>query len=195
VGKSSAVLLFLNETAIPLDADHVNIVKFERASSNDCEVVAKTLAELVERVVYGQVLVTREIPPTSTVPPLRVNEGGWELKDEVGLQLLHPARTVSNTLPSVDIIFVHGLGGSARKTWTQPLTKSFWPTWLHEMDGFKNCRILTFGYDANIGVLDVGNELEIPDFATQLLHEISSDYYRRGREVTPQKESAYISPL
>ena len=106
---------------------------------------------------------TREIPSTNRVPPLAVNEGGCELKEEVGLQLVHPARIDSTNLPSVDIIFVHGLGGSARKKWTHPLTKSFWPRWLHEMDGFKRCRILTFGYDANIDILDVGNELEIPD--------------------------------
>jgi hypothetical protein len=97
--------------------------------------------------------------------------------------LLEPKTALSPDAKSVEIIFVHGLGGSSKGTWTHPRTKGFWPTWLHDEQGFEHVRISTFGYDANFGILAAGNQLGIPDFATQLLDDIDLHYYRRKEEV------------
>jgi hypothetical protein len=49
----------------------------------------------------------------------------------------------------VDIVFVHGLTGDRRRTWTHPDTLMFWPKDLLSTHVPK-ARILTFGYDAYI---------------------------------------------
>lgn len=70
----------------------------------------------------------------------------------------------------VDIIFVHGLGGSSRLTWSFNKDPSlFWPKeWLPFEPGFKGVRILTFGYNAHF--LSRSKDLfNISDFAKDLL--------------------------
>jgi len=49
------------------------------------------------------------------------------------------------------MVFVHGLGGGSRKTWSKTGTEShFWPAkWLPEDPDFKDVRIHTFGYDSD----------------------------------------------
>jgi hypothetical protein len=67
-----------------------------------------------------------------------------------------------------DIIFVHGLGGGSRKTWTKHADPAlFWPKeWLPREADFQNVRIHMFGYDSN---WDKSSVLGIRDFATNLL--------------------------
>lgn len=48
-----------------------------------------------------------------------------------------------------DIVLVHGLMGKAKDTWLHESTKTHWPRDLLTQD-MSNCRILTFGYDADI---------------------------------------------
>jgi hypothetical protein len=85
----------------------------------------------------------------------------------IGLHVLHESKTGTDI---VSIVFVHGLGGSARETWTHYPSKTFWPALLHEDDRFNNVRISTFGYDADFNnIFAAKNILSIPDFAKQLL--------------------------
>jgi hypothetical protein len=92
----------------------------------------------------------------------------------IGLQVLHEPNTTTNI---VSIVFVHGLGGSARETWTHHPSKVFWPTLLHEDDRFVNVQISTFGYDANFkNIFDVKNVLGIQDFSKQLLDCLDLHY-------------------
>lgn len=52
---------------------------------------------------------------------------------------------------TTDIVFVHGLGGSAIKTWSWKRdTENFWPQWLSSEPGFSTFRLFTFGYDSNL---------------------------------------------
>jgi pimeloyl-ACP methyl ester carboxylesterase len=105
--------------------------------------------------------------------------GGRENSDRtgpLGLTTLYRPPTVV----VADIIFVHGLGGGSRKTWTKNADPSlFWPKeWLPQEPEFRNVRIHTFGYDSNWNRPSV---LGIRDFATSLLRwftdlpEIASD--------------------
>ena len=57
----------------------------------------------------------------------------------------------SATNPLVDIIFVHGLNGHPRDTWSTKKPDIFWPSeLLPEALNEQSPRILTYGYDANV---------------------------------------------
>jgi hypothetical protein len=67
-----------------------------------------------------------------------------------------------------DLVFVHGLGGGSRSTWTKALDPSlYWPQeWLPQDASFKDVRIHSFGYNSN---WDKDSTLNIQDFAKSLL--------------------------
>src|SRR5204863_4525412 len=98
----------------------------------------------------------------------------------IGLRVLHEPRETTN-VNTVHIIFVHGLGGSARETWTHSSSNTFWPSLLHEEDGFENIRVSTFGYDANFSnIFAAKSTLDISDFARQLLDALDLHYGKYG---------------
>ena len=51
--------------------------------------------------------------------------------------------------PRVDIVFVHGLGGDARKTWTHKRTEHFWPEDSLAKD-IPDARIMTYSYNTKL---------------------------------------------
>lgn len=74
---------------------------------------------------------------------------------------------------AVDIVFVHGLGGTSRLSWSWHRDLSlFWPKeWLPLEPGLEDARILTFGYNANF--LSPAKDLfTISDFAKDLLVQL-----------------------
>jgi len=91
-------------------------------------------------------------------------------EDPTGLTILY----TPNADPTIDIVFVHGLGGSSRATWSwnQDLRK-FWPKeWLPTEPGLSTARISSFGYDANFSQRGVSSKATITDFAKQLLYPL-----------------------
>ncbi|CAI7629611.1 unnamed protein product [Penicillium glandicola] len=68
-----------------------------------------------------------------------------DVKGPLGLNLLYSPPT-----PDIDFVFIHGLGGSSRKTWSKsPLQSHYWPKeWLPKDPAFKNVRIHSYGYDS-----------------------------------------------
>lgn len=70
-----------------------------------------------------------------------------------------------------DLVFVHGLGGGSRSTWTKSANPElYWPqTWLPEDESFRGARIHSFGYDSN---WDKESILNIHDFAKAFLGSI-----------------------
>lgn len=72
-----------------------------------------------------------------------------------------------------DFVFVHGLRGGSRKTWSKtsdPL--SYWPKeWLPRDHAFKNIRIFSFGYNSDWGDKK-DSVLNIHDFGKSLLSEL-----------------------
>ncbi|RAL05419.1 uncharacterized protein BO80DRAFT_499067 [Aspergillus ibericus CBS 121593] len=85
-----------------------------------------------------------------------------------GLSLLHePAE------PRIDFIFVHGLGGGSRKTWSKTPNRShYWPKeWLPREPSFEHVRIHSFGYNANWRERGT-SILTIHDFGQALLGDI-----------------------
>ncbi|KAK5659672.1 hypothetical protein OQA88_880 [Cercophora sp. LCS_1] len=69
-----------------------------------------------------------------------------DLKGPLGLNLLHlPSE------PEVDLVFVHGLGGGSRKTWSKTSSPmDYWPAeWLSQDPEFSRVRIHSYGYDSD----------------------------------------------
>ena len=87
-----------------------------------------------------------------------------------GLEVIH--EPVPRPANLVQIIFIHGLGGSKRGTWTDPQTRGFWPAWLKEQPGLENVRLAAFGYNSAVNLLAPNTNLSIPIFAAQLLDDV-----------------------
>ncbi|XXG98090.1 hypothetical protein Hte_004409 [Hypoxylon texense] len=99
-----------------------------------------------------------------------VDDGIDGPKGLLGLTLLF-----SPSEPHVDIIFVHGLGGGSRKTWSKTSSLShFWPQeWLPKDAAFKDARIYSYGYNSDY-VKGKDNCLNIHHFGKSLLGEIGT---------------------
>lgn len=74
----------------------------------------------------------------------------------------------------VDIVFVHGLGGSSRATWSKNHNPEFfWPLkFLPFEPDINETRILTFGYNANFRRGSGKNKMSVLDFAKDLLYDL-----------------------
>ena len=85
----------------------------------------------------------------------------------------------------VDFIFVHGLRGGSRKTWSFSADPAhFWPkVWLPADPDFKNVRIHTFGYHSGWGE-SKGSDFNVHDFGQNLIEELhNSPIVGRSHEV------------
>ncbi|KAK4222958.1 hypothetical protein QBC38DRAFT_488688 [Podospora fimiseda] len=87
-----------------------------------------------------------------------------------GLSLLHQPSE-----PLIDFIFVHGLGGGSRKTWSKtPSAAHFWPKqWLPTEPRCRNVRIHSFGYNATWSG-STGSTLNLHDFGQALLTDVKN---------------------
>ncbi|KAE9380746.1 hypothetical protein N431DRAFT_552847 [Stipitochalara longipes BDJ] len=85
---------------------------------------------------------------------------------------------------TVDIIFVHGLRGDRRKTWTKG--NVLWPESLLK-PRFPNARIMTWGYDADVmKFMDNTGQSSISNHADQLLQDLSME------RMTPEERNRAI---
>lgn len=92
----------------------------------------------------------------------------------MGLTVLYAPESKCRT---VDILFIHGLGGSSLRTWCKNRDLEFlWPKkWLSEEPDLSTARILTFGYNANFAAKKEQASLSISDFANDLLFHMKYD--------------------
>ncbi|TFB01532.1 putative transporter AQR1, partial [Trichoderma ghanense] len=96
----------------------------------------------------------------------------------LGLRVLHQPE-----FASLDIVFVHGLGGHSQKTWTKNHDPGlFWPEiWLPFEPDVGKARILTFGYEASWrGGAGISG---ITDFAKELLYEMRFSKDASGADI------------
>lgn len=82
-----------------------------------------------------------------------------------------------------DIVFVHGLGGTSRNTWSKIKNPElFWPlTFLPLEPDICLARILTFGYNASISKGD--NVKSLLDFAKDLLFDLKYAKDQQGEDL------------
>src|SRR5436190_22217582 len=94
-------------------------------------------------------------------------ESKRRLTDRLGLDVIYQP---TSTAP-LDIIFVHGLGGANRKTWSKFENPNlFWPQqWLPLEPEICTARVLSFGYNANFRAGSPKSISNIADFAKDLL--------------------------
>lgn len=80
--------------------------------------------------------------------------------------------------PLIDFVFVHGLGGGSRKTWSKtPSISHYWPQeWLPNDPAFKDVRVHSFGYESD-WLKEKNNYFNIHHFAKLLLGELSTSPY------------------
>ncbi|KAK2882748.1 hypothetical protein FQN49_000060 [Arthroderma sp. PD_2] len=96
-----------------------------------------------------------------------------DVKGAYGLNLLH-----SPPNPLIDLIFVHGLGGGSRKSWSKS-PAHFWPQeWIPNDTAFENVRVHSFGYDSD-RIITRKTTLDIRDFAKALLWDLAVSPYIR----------------
>jgi hypothetical protein len=84
----------------------------------------------------------------------------------------------SPSKPFIDFIFVHGLAGGSRKTWSRTSSVThYWPQeWLAKDPAFKNVRVHNFGYDTDWAE-GKDNCLNIHHIGKSLLGEMSTSPY------------------
>lgn len=104
-----------------------------------------------------------------------------DVKGPLGLSILFEPSE-----PLVEVVFVHGLKGGSRKTWSKSEDMyHYWPKeWLPRDPEFKNVRIHTFGYNADWGETRQ-SFLSIHDFGKALLGAIHDSPQIRGGGDTP----------
>lgn len=102
--------------------------------------------------------------------------------DPLGLNVIYAPE---GGVPAVDIILVHGLGGTSQKTWSRNRdAQYFWPQkWLPSEPGFEQARVLSFGYNAHFASSGRENILNIADFAKDLLFGMKYSLDRASREL------------
>ncbi|KAL8364278.1 hypothetical protein RB601_009831 [Gaeumannomyces tritici] len=113
-------------------------------------------------------------PPSSSRQELQTED---HIKDPLGLTTLHTPEGERE----VDIVFLHGLGGTSRQTWChgQDIDK-FWPQLWLPLD-LPTARVLTFGYNANYNATSEWTATGIGDFATDFLFRM------KYTETTPER--------
>ncbi|KAI0888132.1 uncharacterized protein GGS22DRAFT_155137 [Annulohypoxylon maeteangense] len=97
--------------------------------------------------------------------------------DPLGLFVLH-----APVQRSVDILFIHGLGGTSLRSWCRNRDlENLWPQlWLPEEPDLTSARILSFGYNAHFSSKKEQASLTIGDFANDLLFRMK--YGENGPE-------------
>ncbi|RJE21000.1 WD40 [Aspergillus sclerotialis] len=100
------------------------------------------------------------------------NDPGGDSKGSLGLSILY-----APSFPIIDLVFVHGLGGGSRKTWSKSGSPAdYWPQWLSKDPAFKNVRVHSFGYNSD-WTKGKDNCLDIHHFAKSLIGELRTSPY------------------
>ena len=110
----------------------------------------------------------RRFPGKSSSTTANESESSEQINGLLGLNLLYDPSE-----PLIDFIFVHGLRGGSRKTWSKSADPAhFWPKqWLPTESKFKNVRIFSYGYNSDWGAKQ-GSAATIHDFGQALLGDI-----------------------
>jgi hypothetical protein len=108
----------------------------------------------------------------------RPTEAPGDVRGPLGLNLLY-----CSSEPLIEFIFVHGLGGGSKKTWTHGDDPDlYWPKeWLSKDLAFKNVRIHSFGYDSNWTETKATTN-SVHDFGLSLLNHIQTSPQMKGDE-------------
>ncbi len=76
-------------------------------------------------------------------------------------------RIASGDSPLIDVIFVHGLTGDAKETWTDESGDDFWPQWLQ--NDLNRISVFTLGYPTSIFEKWAKKEMDMYERAANVL--------------------------
>ncbi|KZL79517.1 hypothetical protein CI238_05843 [Colletotrichum incanum] len=167
-GASSSLTGITTEPPPPLPA-HLDNDHF-RARAPSLGLIQSRLRKLSVRS-------SRSTKSDSSVKSLSVDD----IKGPLGLNLLHEPSE-----PTIDFVFIHGLGGGSRKTWSHSAEPGmFWPKdWLPNEVGFRHVRIHSYGYNSDwTGRKD--SRLTVHDFGQALLADLYNSPCLRKNGDTP----------
>ncbi|KAH8199450.1 hypothetical protein TruAng_006388 [Truncatella angustata] len=90
--------------------------------------------------------------------------------DPLGLKVIHRPPSERRA----DVVFIHGLGGSSRMTWSLDRDLNyFWPLqFLPQEADIRETRILSFGYNADFRPGSGKTKVSILDFSKDLLYDL-----------------------
>ncbi|KAH8903867.1 hypothetical protein BR93DRAFT_867494, partial [Coniochaeta sp. PMI_546] len=111
----------------------------------------------------------------------RLQPSNDDVKGPLGLNVLHEPSD-----PRYDFVFVHGLLGGSKKTWSHsPEPGMFWPRdWLPSEAGFEHVRLHSYGYNSD-WTSKKESHLSIYDFGQALLADLhNSPHLRRAPETS-----------
>ncbi|KAK6068745.1 NACHT and WD domain-containing protein [Seiridium cupressi] len=157
-----------NEDAGP-SVDSANVKRDSRSFRSNTDSSSKRWDLEIRRKATEQSSETRIDGQLSALPDHPRNRSEGQREDPLGLLVLHtPEPTKRRT---VDILFIHGLGGTSLRTWCYSRDLEYlWPQlWLPGEDGLSSARILTYGYNAHFASRTEQASLAIGDFAKDLL--------------------------
>ncbi len=81
------------------------------------------------------------------------------------------------------IVFVHGVTGNSRDTWTNPVTGAYWPKLIAEDSTFKNFNIYVYNYPSPV----LGKSYNIDEIAENMRLVLSND------KIFNHKQVAFLS--
>ena len=129
------------------------------------------LDEATRTVTFSSGLVSCILPPVSCLLESWRPSRSLPMEQNMGLSLIHEADpSHSSVIPICDIVFVHGLGGHSRKTWTTPRSNTYWPRDFLPA-GIPSARILTYGYDSSIA--SFATRISVSAVAESLLESLA----------------------
>jgi hypothetical protein len=101
-----------------------------------------------------------------------------DTRGPLGLNILH-----TSSEPLIEFVFVHGLGGGSKKTWTHGDDPNlYWPKeWLSKDPAFENVRIHSFGYDSNWADTKASTN-SVHDFGQDLLNHLQTSPQIREKD-------------
>ncbi|OAR03064.1 hypothetical protein LLEC1_04718, partial [Akanthomyces lecanii] len=130
--------------------------------------------------------------PTSTTTEPSLLESAWDPTSSgpFGLNVVYTPEKGQQA----DIVFVHGLGGTSRATWTKDKNPNlFWPLTFLAMDpDLCVARIMTFGYDASFRKHN-NPQATLRDFAKELLFDLAERSQLKIGEV--RADCAFLSDV
>jgi hypothetical protein len=109
-------------------------------------------------------------PLRAQTEPPSISTGQPGSRDPIGLHVLYNPEAGRK----VDIVFVHGLGGTSRMSWSKNKDlELFWPLKFLPLEpDICHGRIMTFGYNATILKSGTRTSASVLDFAKDLLFEL-----------------------
>ena len=102
-------------------------------------------------------------------------------QDPLGLRVLYNPEGQRRA----DVVFVHGLGGTSRLTWSKNKDlQLFWPLEFLPLEpDICQARIMTFGYNSNFLKANTRNSATVLDFAKDLLYDLKYAQDEDGEEL------------